>query len=134
MAAGLLGIVKMRITIIGICIWSIGGKFMTGIQINITSPVFVFLTCFLALSESLRVFTFMMVVNIRLLGLMDEQRPQRQHSTMEGLASELLKRVMYRVIEGIKEQWYSPRNEHQARNTHTEKNKRNKQKNSKQHK
>jgi len=30
------------------------------IHVNITSPVFVFLTCFLALPESLKIFTFIM--------------------------------------------------------------------------
>jgi len=143
MAAGLLGIVKTRITgigyeyygyayALGIRIRSIGGKFTRDIHVNITSPVFVFLTCFLAFPESLKIFTFIMdivAIMVRLgitsLGL-DEQRHQRQRhsSTTEGLASELLKRVMCSIIAGIKGGWYPPRTEHQARNTHTEKNKR----------
>jgi len=91
-----------------------------GIQVNITSSAFVFLTCFLALPESLKVFTFMMVVGIISLGLVDEQR---HSSTTEGLASELLKRVMCCIIEGIKGGWYQARNEHtenRIRNTDTE--------------
>ena len=141
MAAGLLGIVKTSITGIGqrIRIRSIGGKFTMGIQVNIMSPAFVFLTCFLALLEILKVFTFMMVIGIISLGLMDEQCHQRHHSIIKGLTSELLKRVMCCIIEGIKGEWYPLRNEHTEhrntiRNTDIEKNKRNKQKNSKQHK
>jgi len=117
-------------------IWSIGGKLIINIQMNITSPVFLILTCFLALPESLKVFTFMIVIGIILLGLY-EQRHQGQchHSTTEAFASELLKRVMCSIIEGIKGGWYHPRNDYQARNTisniHTEKKNRNEH--SKQH-
>jgi len=45
-----------------------------GIQVNITSPVFVFFICILALLKSLKVFTFMMVIGIIWLGLVAEQR------------------------------------------------------------
>jgi len=112
-------------------ICSIGRKFIMGIQVNITLPAFLFLTCFLAVPQSLKVFTFMMVVSTISLGL-NEQHHQRHSSTMEGLANELLKRVMCCIIEGIKGRWYPLRNGHQARNTYTQKNKRNE--NSKQHK
>jgi len=100
---------------------SIGRKFTIRIQVNITSPAFVFLMCFLALPESLKVFTFMMIIGIISFGLVDEQRHRRQrhHSTTEGLASELLKRVMCCIIEGIKGGWYPLRNEnteHRIRN------------------
>jgi len=90
-----------------------------GIQVNITSPVFVFLTYFLALPESLKVFIFMIVVGIISLGLVDEQRHQRHSSTTGGLANELLKRVMCCIIEGIKGGWYPPRNEHHQDTEHT---------------
>jgi len=76
---------------------------MMGIQVNIILPVFVFLICFLALLESLKVFTFMMIIGIISLGW-DKQHYQYQvhYLATEDLASELLKRVICRVIEGIK--------------------------------
>ena len=100
-----------------------------GIQVNIILPVFVFLICFLALLESLKVFTFMMIIGIISLGW-DKQHYQYQvhYLATEDLASELLKRVICRVIEGIKGEQYPPRN------ANIKKNKRNKQKHSKQHK
>jgi len=57
--------------------------------------------CFLALLESLKIFTFMIIVSIISLGL-DKQYHQYHHSRMEALASELYKRVMCSIIEGIK--------------------------------
>ena len=55
---------------------------------------------------------------------------------MEGFASELLKRVMCRIIKGIKGGCYLPSNEKNKENRirNTEKNTSNKQKDSKQHK
>jgi len=58
---------------LGIRICSIGRKFTMDIQVNITLPVFVFLMCFLALLESLKLLIFIMVVCIISLDL-DEPR------------------------------------------------------------